>query len=155
MVSDSDTLVLRSVPVHPSSRSPTDEHWKQIWGIRALFSCLTDLSESSLACVSLYPSQTDTSRAQFYPLGILASRCCLPIYLIYSLLGFPPPLCCWSPMCISLFISNVSSVQTISGVYAYKLWNTKGINHCHLVSRSIALGARAWVPCTPNHCCLV
>lgn len=30
MVSNFDTLVLRPVPVHPSSSSPTDEHWKQI-----------------------------------------------------------------------------------------------------------------------------
>lgn len=98
MVSDSDTLVLCSVPVHPSSRSPTDERWKQIWGNRALFCCLTDLSESSLACRFLYPSQTDTSGTQFHPLGILASRLCLPVYLIYSLLVFlfpfaPGPLC--------------------------------------------------------------
>lgn len=140
MVSDSDTLVLRSVPVHPSSRSPTDEHWKQIWGSRALFRCLTDLLESSQTRVSLYPSQTGTSQAQFHPLGISASRLRL-VYLIYSLLDFFPPLSCWSPMCISFFISNVSSVQTMPGAYAYKLRNTEGINHCQLASWSLALGA--------------
>lgn len=153
MVSDSDTLVLRSVPVHPSSRSPTDEHWKKFWGNRALFCCLTDLSESSLACVSLCPSQTDTSRAQFRPLGILASRFCLPVYLIYSLLVFSPLLL----VPYVHFIIYLKCFFCSDNVWCVclKLWNTKGINHCHLVSRSIALGARAWVPCTLNRCCLV
>lgn len=53
-------------------------------------------------------------------------------------------------MCISLLISNVSPVQTISRVCADESWNTKGINHCHLVSASIALGATAGVPLHPE-----
>lgn len=73
MVSNFDTLALRPVPVHPSSSSPTDEHWKQICGSRALFCRLGDLSESSQAHVSLYPSPTDISQAQFHPLGFCLS----------------------------------------------------------------------------------
>lgn len=96
MVSDSDTLVLRSVPVHPSSRSPTDEHWKQIWGNQALFCCLTDLSESSLACVSLYlpppPNwhlQSSVSPAGNLGLSSLSSR---PSHLFIIRSSFSPLL---------------------------------------------------------------
>lgn len=85
MVSNFDTLALRPVPVHPSSSSPTDEHWKQIWGSRALFCRLGDLSESSQAHVSLYSSPTDVSQAQLHPLGIRVSLLPPPLRLHYLL----------------------------------------------------------------------
>lgn len=68
-----DTLVLRSVPVHLSSHSPTDELWKQIWGSPALFCRLGDLSESSQTHVSQYVSPANISLAQLHPVGISAS----------------------------------------------------------------------------------
>lgn len=95
----------------------------------------------------LTPPELSFTRWESWPLSSRLSRLFIIIFFY--------PLCCWSLMCISLFISNVLSVQTMSGAYAYKLWNTKGINHCHLMSRSIALGARAWAPCTLSHCFLV
>lgn len=106
MVSNSDTLALRPVPVHPSSSSPTDEHWKQIWGSRALFCRLGDLSESSQARVSLYPSPTDVSQDHFHPLGTRASRLPpphLPCLLCLSF-SFLLLLLCQSPVFIKFFI---------------------------------------------------
>lgn len=84
-----DTLVLRSVPVHLSSHSPTDELWKQIWGSPALFCRLGDLSESSQTHVSQYVSPANISLAQLHPVGISASP---PPPLAPLLLPFPFPL---------------------------------------------------------------
>lgn len=73
MLSNCDTPAMHAAPVHPSSSSPADEHWKQTGGSQALFCRLGDLSESSQARVSPRPSPADVSRAQLHPLGISAS----------------------------------------------------------------------------------
>lgn len=111
MLSNFDTLVLRPVPVHPSSSSPTDEYWKQIWGSQALFCRLSDLSESSRAHVSLYSTPTDISRAQFHPLGIFPSSFLSHLFIMRIVLSsssLPVP-------CVHLTISPSNVYCCLAG----------------------------------------
>lgn len=109
MVSNFDTVALLPVPVHPSSSSPTDERWKQIWGSWALFCRLGDLSESSWAYVSLHPSPADVSQTQYHPLGISPAPLHLPLFIMQIFFFF---FFCSNPACLldSLFISNIAAV---------------------------------------------
>jgi len=110
MVSNFDMLTLPPVPVHPSSSSPTDEHWKQIWGTRALFCRLGDLSESSQACVPVSLPNWCLS-GSVSPAGnlCLSSYCFPPSRLFVMQIVFFPPA---STSCLFdfLFISNVAAV---------------------------------------------
>lgn len=152
-----DTLVLRSVPVHLSSHSPTDELWKQIWGSPALFCRLGDLSESSQTHVSQYVSPANISLAQLHPVGISASPPPLlappptplpfssPSHLfimqMFLLFFFVTPLC----LLESLFKSNIFAAYVISECVCVsvcvcdKLQNTESINHCHLAAQCVSV----------------
>lgn len=141
MVSNFDTVALHPVPVHPSSSSPTDERWKQIWGSRVLFCRLGDLSESSRARVSPHPSPADVSQAPFHPLGIPPAHLHLPLFIMQIcilLFSSLPDLRVYlipylSPMLL-LFICLQNEC-----IYALdKLWKTEGINHCHLAAQHVS-----------------
>lgn len=116
MVSNFDMLALRSVPVHPSSSSPTDEHWKQIWGRPALFCRLGDLSESSLG-----PCVADVSPAQFHPLGLGSSLFSVPpIHYAHSVFSFiTSPSCSFYPFPKCFYCWGCSEWECLSCLCAW------------------------------------
>lgn len=151
MISNFDTLALSPVPVHPSSRSPTDEHWNQI-RVRLFFFATT------VTCLGRHQSMCPCFTPQLKSSGFSLTHWeSLPLFVSLSL-HLTLTLCrfffffgccflCQSLMLIWFFIYLKCwcclSVCRNVRIALDKLWNTEGINHCHLSARLVAHADRA------------
>lgn len=115
MISNFDTLALSPVPVHPSSRSPTDEHWNQI-RVRLFFFATT------VTCLGRHQSMCPCFTPQLKSSGFSLTHWeSLPLFVSLSLhltltlcrfFFFLVVVFCANPSCWfdSLFTSNVGAV---------------------------------------------